>query len=237
MPAAWAGVAVAAGSAIAGQVGKSSASSAISGASAQAQALDEQARQTGQANYNAAISNVQPYISTGQNALTQYGNLLGVNGQDAASSAMSTFQASPGYQYQLQQGLKAVDAGAASQGMLRSGATLRAEQTLGSSLANNDFSSYLGRLNSLAGLGLQGAQAYNTATGTFDNLLTQTTNDQTGTITSAAKNQAGLDIYGATNLSNAAGSAISTAQKNGLFDSAYPSGYNYQPADAGAMGW
>ena len=42
------------------------------------------------------------------------------------------FQTSPGYQWQLGQGLRAVDAGAASSGLLRSGATLKAEQTFGS---------------------------------------------------------------------------------------------------------
>jgi hypothetical protein len=48
----------------------------------------------------------------------------------------STFQSSPGYQFQLEQGLRAVDAGASAKGMLRSGAT-QAEQKFGHGLANS----------------------------------------------------------------------------------------------------
>ena len=66
---------------------------------------------------------------------------------------MANFQTDPGYQFQMQQGLRAVDAGAASQGMLRSGATLKAEQTFGSGLAEQDFTNYYNRLFNLSQLG------------------------------------------------------------------------------------
>ena len=67
----------------------------------------------------------------------QQSDLLGLNGQPAADAAMAHVPAvSPGYQFQLQQGLRAVDAGAAAQGMLRIGATLKAEETFGQGLAN-----------------------------------------------------------------------------------------------------
>jgi hypothetical protein len=71
---------------------------------------------------------------------------------------MAKFQQSPGYQWQLGQGLRAVDAGAASRGMARSGATLKAEQTLGSNLANQDFGNYWNRLQQLSGSGLDAAK-------------------------------------------------------------------------------
>ena len=231
MPAAWAGVAVSAASAIAGAASAGGASDTIGGASAQAQQLDEQARQEGRANYGTATSNVQPYISTGQSAVSRAADLAGLNGQDAANAAMASFQSSPGYGYQLQQGLKAVDAGAAAQGLLRSGATLRAEQTLGSNLANAEFSNYMGRLNSLAGLGIQGSSLFNQATGQFNDLLTKTTTDQTGTIAGAARNQANLDIYGTNSLANGFGGAVSEAKKNDLFGLATSgSGFNFNGA-------
>ena len=108
----------------------------------------------GQQQANAALS---PYSTQGAAADAQEANLTGINGQGAATAAMDNFQSSPGYQYNVQQGLKAVDAGAASKGMLQSGATLKAEQTLGSNLANQNFQSYVGNLNSLANYGITAA--------------------------------------------------------------------------------
>jgi hypothetical protein len=105
----------------------------------------------------AANAVLAPYSTTGVQSDTQQANLLGLNGQPAADAAMSTFQASPGYQYDLTQGLKAVDAGAASKGLLRSGATIKAEQAYGSNLADNEFSNYVGRLNSLTNFGVTAA--------------------------------------------------------------------------------
>ena len=99
----------------------------------------------------------QPFYGSGQQGLGAETDLLGLNGPDAAAAAMSRFQASPGYQYQLEQGLRGVDAGAASRGMLRSGSTIKAEETLGQNLANQDFGNYFSRINALAGQGLTAA--------------------------------------------------------------------------------
>jgi len=206
--------------------GSGKQSGAISGASAAAQAVDAQTRATGQANYDASIANVQPYIGAGQNALMQYANINGLNGTDAANAAMANFQASPGYGYQLEQGLKAVDAGAASQGLLRSGATLRAEQTLGSNLANNEFSNYLGRLNTLSNVGLQGSQLFNGAVTSYNNLLTNVNGSETGTLTGAGTQQASIAGNQAKQLGDAANGLVTNgmylAKKNGLFDTGTP---------------
>lgn len=144
----------------------------------------------GQQQANAVLA---PYSSTGVQSNTQTANLLGLNGQPAADSAMSTFQASPGYQYQVQQGLRAVDSGAAASGMLRSGATLKAEQTLGSNLANQDFGNYVSRLNSLSNYGITAAGG------------------QASTDTSAAGQQA--SIYGneGSNISKAIGGGLTNS--------------------------
>lgn len=100
-----------------------------------------------------ADARVAPYANQGATSVQDQADLLGLNGSDAATTAMGKFTASPGYQYQVDQGLRAVDAGAASQGIVRSGATLKAEQTLGNNLANQDFGNYINRLNSLSTLG------------------------------------------------------------------------------------
>lgn len=214
MPAAWAGVAVATGSAIAKGVG---GSDAVSSGAAQANGISQQAINTATANYGADRGNAQPFLTAGTSATNQLANLYGLNGSDAAGSAMSQFTASPGYQYQVDQGLRGVDAGAASQGLLRSGATLKAEQTLGSNLANQDFGNYVNRLSGLANVGLQGATLDNQSTNSLNTLLSKQTSDMSATANTAATNQA--SIYGNTvgGLSSAAtGFLNSPTGKNAL---------------------
>ncbi len=82
---------------------------------------------------------------------------------------MQQFHTSPGYQFQLDQGLRAVDAGAAAQGFGRSGAVLKAEQAFGSGLADQSFKDYYNRLFDLSKLGesaASGQASASQATGT-----------------------------------------------------------------------
>ena len=139
MPFAVAAAAIPAVAGIAGSVMQSKTAQSGQNA-AQAQFAQEQA-------------NLKPYNTAGQSALGVASDLSGANGPDAANAAMANFQTDPGYQFQLQQGLRAVDAGAASQGMLRSGATLKAEDTFGQGLAEQDFTNYYNRLFNLSQLG------------------------------------------------------------------------------------
>jgi hypothetical protein len=139
MPWAVAGGAIAAGG---GLLGGMFQSNAASKAATQAQQRFEQQR-----------ADLTPYREAGLPTLQAQNDLLGLNGPDAAAAAMGNFQQSPGYQFQLQQGLRAVDAGAAAKGMLRSGATLKDEETFGQGLANQDFTNYYNRLMGLSTLG------------------------------------------------------------------------------------
>jgi hypothetical protein len=177
----------AAAAAVAGGVASAAAGSIISGmtGSKQSGAISD-----GQMQANAVLA---PYSDTGVKSNTRTADLLGLNGQPAADTAMSSFQASPGYQYSVDQGLRAVDAGAAAKGMLRSGATLKAEQTLGSNLADQDFGNYITRLNSLSNFGITAAGG------------------QASTDTSAAGQQA--SIYGneGSNISKAVGGGVTNA--------------------------
>lgn len=63
------------------------------------------------------------------------------------------FQETPGYQFQLEQGLNAIDNSAASRGNLFSGATLKASQGFGQGLANQEYNTYLNRLAAQANAG------------------------------------------------------------------------------------
>jgi hypothetical protein len=119
---------------------------------ARADAINEmrQARDT-------ARTDLSPWRTTGQNALLDVGNLAGVNGADAAHQAMGGFTTSPGYQFQMQEGLKSIDAGAAARGMLTSGQTQQAEMQYAQGLASQDFGNYYNRLLGLSQMGQQAA--------------------------------------------------------------------------------
>ncbi len=67
------------------------------------------------------------------------------------------FQASPGYQFQLQQGQDSVNALAGARGGLNSGATLQALSTFNQGLANQEYGNYLSRLMGMAGSGQSAA--------------------------------------------------------------------------------
>jgi hypothetical protein len=137
------GAGVSAATGVAGTI--MSANKAGQGAGQAQQTLDQQR------------ADVAPWRDTGGQALGATADLLGLNGPDAATTAMGNFQATPGYQWQLGQGLRAVDAGAAASGMLRSGATLKAEQTFGSGLADQTFQQYYNNLAGISGQGLSAA--------------------------------------------------------------------------------
>jgi hypothetical protein len=139
MPFAVAGAAIGAAGAIGGGIMQSQAAAA---GQKQAQRQFEQQR-----------ADMQPYREAGLPSLDATQSLLGLQGPDAAAAAMANFTQSPGYQFQLDQGLRAVDAGAAEQGLLRSGATLKAEQAFGSGLAASEFGNYYNRLFELSKLG------------------------------------------------------------------------------------
>jgi hypothetical protein len=161
----------AAGIGAAGAIGGSLIQSGNAGkAGAQQQRNLEMILPQMQTNFVNTLAAYQPYTEAGQQGLTATSDLLGLNGQPAADAAMARFQQSPGYQFQMEQGLRGVDAGAASQGILRSGSTIKAEEKFGQNLANLDFGNYYNRLSALSGQGLTAASGVATAN---QNLISQ----------------------------------------------------------------
>jgi hypothetical protein len=155
-----------------------------------------------------ATNQLSPWTTTGVPANADQADLLGLNGQDAANAAMTKFQQSPGYQFQLQQGERAVDAGAAAKGFARSGAALQAEQQFGSGLAATDFGNYWNRLQQLSGNGLTAAGGIaNAATGGAANIAQ----------TDASAAQQTSSIYG--NIANSIGTSANGLMNNQGFQS------------------
>lgn len=71
---------------------------------------------------------------------------------------------SPGYQFRLDEGIKAIDRSASARGLVRSGATAKAVQRYGEGLASSEYDGYASRLAQLAGFG-QSATAGTAAAG------------------------------------------------------------------------
>ncbi len=141
--AAAAGVAVSAGSAIAGA---SKQSGDVSSGANQALALEKQgSQQTDLLNSG--------YVAAGNNALTDITDLSGANGSAAQTASSGLFQTDPGFQFDLTQGEKAVNNGAAAAGLGTSGANIKGEAQYAEGLADNSYSNFYNRLSGIAGLG------------------------------------------------------------------------------------
>jgi hypothetical protein len=141
-----------------------SAASGIAGGIMQSNAASKGQAQA-QQQFLMQRNDLGPYREAGLAPLAAQQNLLGLNGQPAADAAMAQFQQSPGYQFQFDEGMRALEAGQAAQGMLRSGATLKREMEFGQGLANQDFTNYYNRLNALSTLGQNSAAGGATTAG------------------------------------------------------------------------
>lgn len=102
---------------------------------------------------NSSAAQYNPYIQNGQAAQKQLGNLNGLNGQAAATAAQQDWQNTPGYQFQLQQGLGALQNSAAASGGLLNGNTGQALINYGQNAANTQYQQYLSNLQNQAGQG------------------------------------------------------------------------------------
>lgn len=71
----------------------------------------------------------------------------------SGGTAYQGFLKTPGYDFQLSQGMDALQSTAAARGGLLSGATMQAAQGFGQGLANQEYGNYLSRLGNMAGSG------------------------------------------------------------------------------------
>lgn len=122
-------------------------------------AISEGAQQAG-----SYLERVLGLYSPLESATSLYADATGLNGADGAARATSAFQAGPGYGFQLEQGLNALDRRAAASGRLQSGNADIDAMTYATGLADQSYNSWLDRL---AG---QSATAQQGLTGGFNNL-------------------------------------------------------------------
>lgn len=157
--------------------------------------------------YEDTTARFQPFYDQGLGFSDAYNyELFGgpaptVNGQEYQG-----FQATPGYQFQLQEGLDAIDNSAAARGMLFSGDTMKAAQSYGQGLANQEYNTYLNRLatgaqsgqaaaGNMANAGANYAQMGSNALGNYGNAAAAGWIGGTNALTGALNNTMGLMNY------------------------------------------
>lgn len=84
-------------------------------------------------------------------------------GTQAGVADYGGFTASPGYQFRLNEGIKAVERSAAARGLLGSGGTMKGIQRYGEGLASSEYENYANALRSMAGIGQTATQATSSA--------------------------------------------------------------------------
>lgn len=130
--------------------------SAQKAAKAQKRAADE-ANNTIKQQYEQTRTDLQPFRQSGTNALSRYGDLMGMNGDTAYSTALQGYKESPFLSQLISNTQKGVDASAAARGGLFSGATAQAIGDRTGQLYMQDFNNYLGRLGGMADAGQNAA--------------------------------------------------------------------------------
>ena len=165
--------------------------------------------------YDETAARLQPFVDRGAAADSRIAAFLGLGGDEAAAhQAFQDFLQSTGYQFQVDQGARAIAERKAAQGLLRSGSTLKALQTYGQNAARSSASQYLSQLGDVAGRGASAAGALGGAGASYAAQTAQTN-------TRAAETAGAASIAQAANLNSLLGSAPNAY---GVFagQSAYP---------------
>lgn len=134
-------VIAAAGIAAAGAIGGAAISA--SGANKAADKQKKAAKKAAQAQKDALKQQTElakPYVEAGKNALAEYQKMAPY--QDFG---MEQFQADPGYNFRMAEGLKALERSAAARGLLQSGGTLKGIQQYGQNLASSEYENAFSR--------------------------------------------------------------------------------------------
>jgi hypothetical protein len=140
-----------------------------------------------------------PYREVGASALGKLASMYGVGGTSGVSgqfvggegmapgsrmppSSVASpagnyggFETSPGYQFRVDEAMKAIERSAAARGSLRSGATMDALQRRVQGVASSEYENYANRLAQLAGIGQAGVAGSAAAGNNYANNSTATT--------------------------------------------------------------
>lgn len=171
-----------AGGAVVGAIAQNRA--AKKGAKAQTRATD-QAIAAQQSSEERAIALQRPFFNAGYAANAALLDLTGVDRsklgpgegvtpgspEDLSAYGKYNYQKDPGYQFRMDEGVKALDRSAAARGILNSGGQLRRLTRYGQDYASNEYQNVYNRIAAIAGFGTgSSSQASNTIVNTGANI-------------------------------------------------------------------
>lgn len=214
----------------------STAYAASTAAGAQTNAAN-QASNTALSMYNTTSNNLAPYRAIGQTAETDLTNQLPTL-TAPVSMTEDQVQQTPGYQFNLTQGLKSVENSNIARGLGQSGAALKGAATFATGLADNTYQNQFNNAvtnqtntynrlaglvntgeNAAAGTGTAGTSAANTVASAqigAGNAQAAAANATGGAVNSFANNVAAYSAYnGLYGNSNPNGTAQGTVNPNG----------------------
>lgn len=149
--------------------------------------------------YDTETSMLQPYQAAGLQSLNKLQSSAGTFQFNPAD-----LQNDPGYQFQLQQGLKALGNSAATRGMLQSGATLKNTEQYAQGLAGTSYTNAYNRALSTYNTNQQGLQSLASLGTTANSQALQAGGTYGGQVTSLAGLGANTNMQGAGLLANTA---------------------------------
>ena len=120
-----------------------SAGAGIYGANKAADSQKKAAKKAAKAQKQALAQQIaltKPYVEAGKNALAEYQKLAPYE-----DFGMKQFQADPGYNFRMAEGMKALERSASARGLLQSGGTLKGIQQYGQNLASAEYQNAFGR--------------------------------------------------------------------------------------------
>lgn len=115
--------------------------------------------------YNQTRADLAPQRAVGETALYSLADLYGIPRPSPSGGLTPAggFNTTPGYQFRLGEGIKALDRSAAARGTLRSGGQMKAVQRFGEGLASDEFNNYRSGIQNLAGYGAGAANTQSSA--------------------------------------------------------------------------
>lgn len=214
MPAALIGAGVSAVGSVAG--GIASGKGAKKAAQIQANAASQQTAALQQM-YDTNRALMTPTFDRGDAAQSRIQDLLGLSGNNAEATAM--LATTPGYQFAVDQAMKATNANAYASGLGNSGAALKALQDRANGLATQNYNTYVGQLGSVADRGVSAMNGLVSQ----GNYTTGATNQVTQ---AGADNAAAAAVYQGNNLASilrgvasAGGQAFGSSYSNNDYES------------------
>lgn len=138
----------------------------------------------------------EPWRAAGQRSLNELTDAMNFNGQEGYDRAMGNFQTGPGYQFQMDQGTKALESGAAARGGIYSGGQGQALTRYGQGQANQEWANHLSRLSGLAGSGQTAAQTMGGFKGQESSTRGQSSVNRANTLLGSARDMGGARTMG-----------------------------------------